>query len=105
MNKIMGTPYNKLVRDNIPEQLRSKNISFEERIANDEEYKQELVKKLSEELTEFLVDGNIEELADLQEVINALKELPEYANLEEVRLAKLADKGGFEKMIILKGEK
>ena len=98
-------PYNKLVRDNIPDQLRAKDISFEERIAGDEEYKTELIKKLSEELAEFQSDESIEELADLQEVINALKQLPEYATLEEVRLAKLVDKGGFAKKIILKGEK
>lgn len=101
----MGTPYNKLVRDNIPEQLRAKNISFEERIASDEEYKIELIKKVGEESAEFLADGSVEELADLQEVINALKQLPEYANLEEVREAKIVDKGGFDKRIILKGEK
>lgn len=101
----MGQPYNKLVRDNIPDQLRSKGISFEERVASDEEYKDELLKKLFEELDEFLADKNVEELADLQEVINALAKLPEYANLEEVREMKLEDKGGFEKKIILKGEK
>ncbi len=105
MNKFMGTPYNKLVRDNIPDQLRAKNIPFEERIASEEEYKSELIKKLSEELAEFLADESIEELADLEEVINALKKLPEYANMEEVRLAKLIDKGGFAKKIILKGKK
>ena len=98
-------PYNKLVRDNIADQLRAKSIPFEERIASDEEYKSELIKKLSEELAEFLADESVEELADLQEVINALKQLPEYATLEEVRLTKLADKGGFTKKIILKGEK
>lgn len=98
-------PYNKLVRDNIPDQLRAKNISIEERVADAEEYKLELIKKLSEELAEFLADASVEELADLQEVINALKKLPEYANLEQVRQAKLADKGGFDRRIILKGEK
>ncbi len=98
-------PYNKLVRDYIPEQLRARNISFEERIASDVEYKTELIKKLAEELAEFQSDESVEELADLQEVINALKNLPEYATLEEVRIAKLEDKGGFTKKIILKGEK
>jgi predicted house-cleaning noncanonical NTP pyrophosphatase (MazG superfamily) len=101
----MGIPYNKLVRDNIPDQLRAKDIAFEERVASDTEYKQELIKKVGEETAEFLADKSVEELADLQEVINTLKQLPEYVNLEEVRLAKLADKGGFEKRIILKGEK
>ena len=98
-------PYNKLVRDKIPEWLKGKNIPFEERIANDDEYKEELIKKIGEESAEFLADKSVEELADLQEVINALKKLPEYSNLEEVRQAKYIDKGGFEKKIILKGEK
>lgn len=101
----MGTPYNKLVRDNIPNQLRAKNIPFEERIASEEEYKEELIKKVGEEAAEFLADKSIEELADLVEVVEALKKLPEYTNLEEVRITKLNDKGGFEKRIILKGEK
>ena len=98
-------PYNKLVRDNIPEWLKGKNIPFEERIANDDEYKEELIKKIGEKSAEFVADKSVEELADLQEVINALKKLPEYSNLEEVRQAKYIDKGGFEKKIILKGEK
>jgi predicted house-cleaning noncanonical NTP pyrophosphatase (MazG superfamily) len=32
--------YNKLVRDNIPEHLDSKGISYEKRIANLEEYRE-----------------------------------------------------------------
>lgn len=102
----MGIPYNKLVRDNVPEQLKARGISFEEeRVASPEEYKEELIKKVGEESGEFLADKSVEELADLVEVIEALRKLPEYKNLEEIRLAKLADKGGFEKRIILKGEK
>lgn len=99
-------PYNKLVRDNIPDQLRARGISFEEqRVASMEEYKEELIKKVGEESTEFLADKSVEELADLVEVIEALKKFPEYANLEEVRRDKYNDKGGFDKRIILKGEK
>ncbi len=99
-------PYNKLVRDKIPEQLREKGISYEnERIASEEEYKEELIKKVDEESREFLADKSVEELADLLEVIRALEKLPEYANLEQVRQAKYDDKGGFTKRIILKGEK
>lgn len=38
--------YNKLVRDKIPEYLDKKGISYEKRIAsNEEEYKAELIKK------------------------------------------------------------
>lgn len=96
--------YNKLVRDKIPEMLDSKNISYEKRIANEEEYKIELIKKLKEEAEEFQT-GDIEELADVLEVIVALKELPEYKNVEEIREKKYMERGGFVKRIILKGEK
>lgn len=96
--------YNKLVRDKIPEMLDGKNVSYKKRIADDEEYKIELIKKLKEEAEEFQT-GDIEELADVLEVILALKELPEYKNVEEIREKKCIERGGFVKRIILKGEK
>ncbi len=45
--------YNKLVRDNIPEYLDKKGISYEKRIAENHEYVEELFKKLDEEVKEF----------------------------------------------------
>lgn len=97
--------YNKLVRDKIPEFLDSIGISYEKRIATPKEYKIELVKKLKEEMSEFFKAQNNEELADIIEVINALKKLPRFSKVEEVRKKKLTQKGGFNKRIILKGEK
>lgn len=97
--------YNKLVRDKIPEILDGKGIHYEKRIASDEEYKTELVKKLGEETEEFLRAGSTEELADVIEVIEALKKLSDYENVEEIRKNKLEDRGGFDQKIILKGEK
>lgn len=97
--------YNKIVRDNIPEYLDSKGITYEKRIADTEEYKEELIKKLDEEIKEFMEVKNSEELADIIEVVEALKKLPEFSDVEEVRIKKLNKKGGFEKKIILKGEK
>lgn len=97
--------YNKLVRDRIPEMLDGKNIPYEKRIAGPEEYKIELIKKLVEEAREFEVDGRVEELADVLEVIEALKKLPEYTAVEEVKQKKKEERGGFEERIILKGEK
>ncbi len=99
------TTYNKLVRDKIPEILDKKQIPYEKRIANDEEFKIELVKKLEEEMKEFQVENSIEELADILEVVDALKKLPEYANVVELQNQKREDRGGFEDRIILKGEK
>lgn len=97
--------YNKLVRDKIPEILDEKGVVYEKRIASDIEYKDELIKKLTEEAKEFSEAGSIEELADVIEVIEALKKLPEYENVEEIRKNKFENRGGFEQKIILKGEK
>lgn len=97
--------YNKLVRDKIPEILDEKNISYEKRIASDDEYRLELIKKLSEETNEFQEDPSVEELADVLEVIQALQELCEFSNLEDIRKQKHTERGGFDGRVILKGEK
>ncbi len=97
--------YNKLVRDKIPEILDKKNLFYEKKIASNEEYKKELVKKLLEEANEFFETPTGEELGDVIEVIMALKKLPEYLNVEEIRKKKRNARGGFEQRIILKGEK
>lgn len=97
--------YNKLVRDNIPDILRKKDIPFEERIAEDREYRIELFKKLREEIDEFDEEKSIDELADILEVIDAILILPEFSNVQEIKEKKRAEKGGFTKRIILKGEK
>lgn len=99
------THYNKLVRDKIPERLDAKGIPYEQRIATTEEYREELIKKLVEEAHEFSEEGSIEELADVCEVIEALRALPEYKDVESMRLQKHEERGGFEGRIILKGEK
>jgi predicted house-cleaning noncanonical NTP pyrophosphatase (MazG superfamily) len=99
------SPYHKLVRDKIPEILDRKGITYEKHTASDEEYKSELLKKLVEESREFAEAGALEELADVLEVLAALKSFPEYSLVEEVRKRKLEEKGGFSQKIILKGEK
>ncbi len=97
--------YNKLVRDKIPEILDKKGVAYEKRIATPEEFKIELIKKLTEEVQEFAQAGDVEEMADVLEVIEALRNLPEYAGVETIRQNKRDERGGFDEMIILKGEK
>ena len=99
------TTYNKLVRDKIPNILDKKGVSYEKRIATDAEYKTELIIKLQEEAKEFAEDCSIEELADVLEVVEALKKLPEYLAVENVRIKKVDERGAFNERIILKGEK
>ena len=98
-----GKQYNKLVRDNIPEFLESKGIPYEKKVATDFEYREELIKKLLEEAREFSEVGSPSELADVVEVLEALKKLPEYKDIENVRLDKLKKRGGFENRFIVKG--
>lgn len=97
--------YTKLVRDKIPEILDKKGVPYDKRIADSEEYRQELIKKLKEEAEEFLVDGSVEEFADCLEVIDALKSLPEYVNVLDVQKGKRDERGGFKKRFIVSGEK
>jgi predicted house-cleaning noncanonical NTP pyrophosphatase (MazG superfamily) len=96
--------YNKLVRDKIPAILDQKGIPYEKRIASKEEYRIELIKKLVEEVGEFSEEGSADELADVLEVMNALRQLPEYKDVEHVAALKREEKGGFDDRVILKGE-
>lgn len=104
-NEATMESYNKLVRDKIPEILDSKGVAYEKRNASPSEYKLALIRKLEEEIKEFVEEGSMEELADVIEVVMALKKLPDYLNVETVRIKKAETRGSFDKMIILKGEK
>ena len=57
-----------------------------------------------DKLTEYHQDQNIEELADLMEVIYACAKARGYtvAELESVRAEKAAKRGGFDRKILLK---
>ena len=96
--------YNKLVRDRIPEIIEtSGNICVTE-ILSDEDYLKMLDAKLDEELAEYHADQNIEELADLMEVIRACAVARGYTveELEQVRAEKVAKRGAFTRKILLK---
>lgn len=102
--KTMVIPYNKLVRDRIPEIIESSGKSCTTEILSAEEYLHMIDAKLDEELAEYHKDQNIEELADLLEVIRAAANARGYTieDLERVRAEKAAKRGGFEKRIMLK---
>ena len=96
--------YNKLVRDRIPEIIEKSGNKCTTKTLSDEEYIEMLDKKLNEELTEYHKDKNIEELADLLEVIYAATEARGYTinQLEEIRLKKQVERGSFKEKILLK---
>lgn len=95
--------YDKLIRDKIPEHLDAKKISYSIHESDAREYSLKLREKLQEEVNEFLQDNNIEELADIMEVVLALgKDLGVSSEeIEKVRVKKIEDRGGFEKKLIL----
>lgn len=94
----------KIVRDNIIQKIRSHWENPQFRQVSWQEKLEFLFKKLVEEALELQKDKNLEELADVEEVILAL-----YTHLgwsreevQEVRLQKLEKNGGFEEGYILK---
>ena len=95
--------HNKLVRDCIPEIIEASGKTCVTKILSDEEYLNMLDAKLDEELAEYHQDQNIEELADLLEVIYAVAAARGYTleQLEEVRANKAEKRGGFQKKIFL----
>ena len=96
--------YNKLIRDRIPEIIKESGKTCITEVISDEEYLKMIDAKLDEELAEYHRDQNIEELADLLEVIRAAAIARGYSieELEKVRAEKAAKRGGFEKKLLLK---
>ncbi len=101
MKKII---YNKLVRDKIPEIIEKSGKQCEIEILSEKKYLEMIDKKLDEELLEYHKDKNIEELADLLEVLYATAKARGYSieELEKVRAEKAEKRGGFDKKILLK---
>lgn len=95
--------YNKLVRDRIPEIINNQNKIAKTRILDNEEYIYELNKKIKEELNEYLESGEIEELADLEEVLRAILDYKNcsYEEFEKIRNEKVKKRGAFKNKIFL----
>ena len=96
--------YHKLVRDRIPEIIETSGKICITEVLSDEDYLKMVDAKLDEELAEYHQDQNLEELADLTEVIHAAVIARGYTleDLERVRAEKATKRGGFEKKILLK---
>lgn len=90
----------KLVRDRIPEILTNKGVGHTTKVlTDDKEFKEALVRKVAEEAIEFLKKPSTEELGDVLEAVEALREF--YPRLDAVRMEKRAERGGFEGRIVL----
>lgn len=95
--------YNKLVRDKIPELIESDGKKCVTHILSEKEYIAALETKLDEEVAEYQADKNLEEMADVLEVLRAICIARGYTleELEQLRAKKVAERGGFEERIFL----
>lgn len=99
----MKKVYNKLVRDKIPAIIQAQGNTCVTQILSDQAYLQMVDAKLDEELAEYHQSGDVEELADLLEVIYAAAQArgcsPE--ELDRIRTGKAQARGAFQKRIFL----
>lgn len=95
--------HNKLVRDRIPEIIEKSGKTCVTHILSEEEYIAALETKLNEEVAEYQADKNLEEMADVLEVLQALCVARGYSldELENVRKNKAEERGGFGEKIFL----
>ena len=95
--------YNKLVRNKIPEIIKSSGKSAKIHRAQIKEYKSKLLDKLLEESKEYLKSKKEEELADILEVVYALSKMHKLTNteLESLRKRRARERGAFDRRIIL----
>jgi predicted house-cleaning noncanonical NTP pyrophosphatase (MazG superfamily) len=99
--------HNKLVRDRILEIIEKTGKHYTSRILSEEEYKQEVRKKMHEELAEYEKAATneevVEELADLLELIHAAASIhgASVEQLEDIRRQKAEKRGGFNERIYL----
>jgi predicted house-cleaning noncanonical NTP pyrophosphatase (MazG superfamily) len=103
--------YPKLVRDKIPEIVKSnEGIDVPTRTLDDDEYLAYLLKKVVEEATELSEtktdDHLVEEIADVYEIIDSIIALK---NMQREDVLKVQDekrqkRGGFDKRILMLGK-
>lgn len=102
----MRQEHNKLVRDSIPEIIRQSGKQCEVALMSEAEFSQALREKLLEEAQEAVVaspENLVSELADLQEVIDALLVVYgiERESLIKEQTRKRTERGGFEQRLRL----
>ena len=95
--------YDKLVRDKIPEVIAASGKQPVTSILSSKEIHDALGNKLQEEVKEYQKSRSIEEMADILEVLHgiAFHMGISWDAVEQERLRKLDERGGFEKGIRL----
>ena len=95
--------YNKVVRDKIPEIIEESGKKYTLKQLDDASFLAEIEKKLIEEVNEYSESKDIEELADLLEVIYRISELRGVNSdeLDEIRKDKAKKRGIFANNLFL----
>ena len=95
--------YCKLVRDNIPEIIEKGGKSALIDTLSDKDYEIFLERKLDEEVNEYHDSKDLEELADILEILIALAKIKgcSFLDLIDLQTKKAHEKGSFSKKILL----
>ena len=95
--------YNKVVRDKIPEIIEESGKKYNLKQIDDASFLVEIEKKLIEEVNEYSESKDIEELADILEVIYRISELRGVNSdeLDEIRKEKAEKRGKFDDNLFL----
>ena len=95
--------FNKLVRDKIPEIIKAQGQHPNFQILSEEKYLFELDRKLCEEMQEYQESKDLEELADMLDVIYAICQARGHSidELSELQKRKCENKGAFSKKYFL----
>ena len=96
--------YDKLVRNKIPQIIEESGLECEIEIVDNATALEYLYKKLIEETNELIQDRNLEEIADIIEVVFTIANRCGYTleDIFEELDKKTSEKGSFENNIILK---
>lgn len=100
----MEREFDKLVRDEIPAVIKQNGEEPVTTRVTGEEYSDRLVEKLEEEVSEYRESRSLEELADVLEVVHAIRKSKDVTvdKLNETRAQKAEHRGCFDEGIVLK---
>ncbi len=95
--------YNKAIRDKIPQIIKSSGKNCNVKKLDDSEFLIQLEKKLVEELTEYQDSKDVEELADILEIIYRISELKGVVpdELDKIKQEKALKRGKFDDNLFL----
>ncbi len=99
----MKRSYNKLVRDKIPELIEESGRIYHAKVLSDNEYFEALLDKIVEEIEEFRVSTNEEELADVFEALDCLVQFKDYEplHIDYLKLIRREARGSFREKVLL----